>query len=98
FAPKQKTELFSARTLAGKGSCGGREKRHAVAHRTSALDGRPQPSPDFMQLVLDFLGYLELERGMARNTLQSYRSDLLQFGAFLAARGMDTDSARPRDV
>lgn len=40
-------------------------------------------------LVLDFLGYLELERGLSRNTLEAYRSDLLQFGEFLAARGLD---------
>ena len=46
----------------------------------------PAPSPDFQQLLLDFLAYLELERGLARNTLQSYRSDLMQFGSFLAVR------------
>lgn len=53
---------------------------------------------NFEQLMLDFLGYLELERGLARNTLQAYRSDLLQFGEFLAARGLDAESIRPRDV
>ena len=46
----------------------------------------------FEALVLDFLAYLEFERGLARNTLDAYRTDLLQFGAFLAAR----DAARPR--
>ena len=35
---------------------------------------------------------------MARNTLQSYRSDLLQFGAFLAARGRTAEDAEPADV
>ena len=35
-------------------------------------------------LILDFLAYLELERGLSRNTLEAYRSDLLQFGEFLA--------------
>ena len=44
---------------------------------------------DFEQLVLDFIAYLELERGMARNTLASYRSDLLQFGAYLAEHKLD---------
>jgi integrase/recombinase XerD len=52
----------------------------------------------FEELVLDFLAYLELERGMSRNTLQSYRSDLFQFGTFLAERGVDAVSARGRDV
>ncbi len=33
--------------------------------------------------VLDFLAYLEFERGLSRNTLEAYRSDLLQFGAYL---------------
>jgi integrase/recombinase XerD len=39
--------------------------------------------------ILDFLGYLELERGLSRNTLEAYRSDLLQYGDFLARRGGD---------
>ncbi len=38
--------------------------------------------------VLDFLAYLEFERGLSRNTLEAYRSDLLQFGAFLARAGV----------
>ena len=41
------------------------------------------------ELVLDFLAYLELERGLSRNTLEAYRSDLLQFGSFLGGRGLD---------
>ncbi|MET0824012.1 MAG: site-specific integrase, partial [Solirubrobacterales bacterium] len=32
----------------------------------------------FEALVLDFLAYLEFERGLARNTLDAYRTDLLQ--------------------
>jgi integrase/recombinase XerD len=52
----------------------------------------------YVDLVLDFLSYLELERGMARNTLQSYRSDLLQFGAFLAEHEIDPQRAGARDV
>jgi len=38
-------------------------------------------------LVLDFVAYLELERGLSRNTLEAYRSDLLQYGAWLEAAG-----------
>jgi integrase/recombinase XerD len=41
------------------------------------------------ELILDFLGYLELERGLSRNTLEAYRSDLQQFGEFLGAAGLD---------
>ena len=37
-------------------------------------------------LVLDFLAYLEFERGLSRNTLEAYRSDLLQYGAWLGDR------------
>jgi len=44
-------------------------------------------------LLLDFLAYLELERGLSRNTLGAYRTDLLQFGAFLERRGVSVTSA-----
>jgi integrase/recombinase XerD len=40
-------------------------------------------------LLLDFLGYLELERGLSRNTLEAYRSDLQRFGLFLDRRDID---------
>src|SRR5919106_6993495 len=61
-------------------------------------DPTVQAPSRFAELVLDFLAHLELERGMARNTLQSYRSDLLQFGAFLDARGRTAEDARAADV
>jgi integrase/recombinase XerD len=43
--------------------------------------------------VADFLAYLELERGLSRNTLEAYRSDLLQFGQYLARRGCTVEQA-----
>jgi integrase/recombinase XerD len=46
-------------------------------------------APAFEHLMLDFLAYLEFERGLSRNTLEAYRSDLLQFGRFLAERDSD---------
>jgi integrase/recombinase XerD len=52
----------------------------------------------FEGLMLDFLAYMELERGVSPNTLQSYRSDLLQFGEFLAKRDATAEDAGPRDV
>ena len=43
--------------------------------------------------MLDFLGYLEFERGLSRNTLEAYRSDLLQLGAYLEREGVDVLAA-----
>jgi integrase/recombinase XerD len=48
----------------------------------------PHPSTrPFGDLVLDFLAYLELERGLSRNTLEAYRTDLQQFGVWLEEHG-----------
>jgi integrase/recombinase XerD len=52
----------------------------------------------FEALVLDFLAYLEFERGLARNTLDAYRGDLLQFGSFLAGRGRSATAIERADV
>jgi integrase/recombinase XerD len=52
----------------------------------------------FEHLMLDFLAYLEFERGLSRNTLEAYRSDLLQFGRFLAERQGDALTATGGDV
>jgi integrase/recombinase XerD len=49
-------------------------------------------------VVLDFLAYLELERGLSRNTLEAYRTDLSQFGAFLDRRGIDALHAAHSDI
>jgi integrase/recombinase XerD len=43
---------------------------------------------DDAHLALDFLAYLELERGLSRNTLEAYASDLRQLREFLAPRGL----------
>jgi integrase/recombinase XerD len=47
------------------------------------------PRADHGELVLDFLAYLEFERGLSRNTLEAYRTDLLQLGQFLERGGLD---------
>jgi integrase/recombinase XerD len=49
-------------------------------------------------LMLDFLAYLELERGLSRNTLEAYRSDLLQFGEFLDRDGLDAMRVGHREI
>jgi integrase/recombinase XerD len=48
--------------------------------------------------MLDFLAYLEFERGLSRNTLEAYRSDLLQLGSFLGRRGVDVVAVEPADL
>jgi integrase/recombinase XerD len=48
----------------------------------------------FEHLVLDFLAELEFERGLSRNTLEAYRSDLLQFGQWLERAGADATEAQ----
>src|SRR4051794_9224910 len=46
----------------------------------------PPVAMPFEHLVLDFLAYLEFERGLSRNTLEAYRTDLLQYGGYLGGR------------
>jgi integrase/recombinase XerD len=50
------------------------------------------------QLTLDFLAHLELERGLSRNTLHAYGSDLVQLGGFLARRGVSPLQAQHGDL
>jgi integrase/recombinase XerD len=63
-----------------------------------AVESRAAADVRFEGLVLDFLSYLELERGLSRNTLNAYRTDLLQYGEFLAGRGLDALEVRPADI
>ena len=58
----------------------------------------PAESRSFEHLVLDFLAYLEFERGLSRNTLEAYRSDLLQFGRYLEGRGTTPVDVASADV
>jgi integrase/recombinase XerD len=48
--------------------------------------------------MLDFLAYLEFERGLSRNTLEAYRSDLLQFGQHLRVTDTDVLEAQHSDL
>ncbi len=63
-----------------------------------AVAAAPRTDSRFESLVLDFLSYLELERGLSRNTLDAYRTDLLQYGEYLAAHGLDALVAGPADI
>jgi integrase/recombinase XerD len=65
-----------------------------------AVPKSAEPATDarFEALVLDFIAHLEFERGLARNTLEAYRTDLLQFGAFLKKRRTDATEVERSDV
>jgi integrase/recombinase XerD len=56
------------------------------------------PPRAFEQLVLDFLAYLEFERGLSRNTLEAYRGDLLQFGGYLGEHRLDALTVGHREL
>ena len=56
------------------------------------------PARRLTELTLDFLAYLELERGLSRNTLEAYRSDLQQFGEYLARCGLHPLELSPADL
>jgi integrase/recombinase XerD len=55
-------------------------------------------APRVQELTLDFLAYLELERGLSHNTLNAYQSDLAQLGRFLAKRGVSPLDASHSDL
>jgi integrase/recombinase XerD len=48
----------------------------------------PQPPTRLERAVATYLDHLAVERGVARNTLLSYRRDLARYIAFCAARGI----------
>ena len=73
----------------------GRRESRGVSFQQIAA---PAPRLGVEHLTLDFLAYLELERGLSRNTLQAYRSDLFQFGAFLDRRRVSALEARHGDL
>jgi integrase/recombinase XerD len=58
----------------------------------------PLPALQLRELTLDFLAYLELERGLSRNTLEAYGSDLAQYGDFLNRRHVGPLEVSARDL
>jgi integrase/recombinase XerD len=59
---------------------------------------KPRVDARFEDLVLDFLSYLEFERGLSRNTLEAYRGDLLQLGRYLADHNLSALKAGPAEI
>ncbi len=72
----------------------------SALHAPPEVSDRPRvdAGADIERLALDFLAYLELERGLSRNTLEAYRLDLLQFGDFLHRRKLDALMVRHGDL
>ena len=79
---------------------GGRRGAAAKNPRVTATTDPPalEPGGDMSTRILDFLAYLEFERGLSRNTLEAYRSDLLQLGEHLRRRGVDPAAATHEDL
>jgi len=50
------------------------------------------------ELTFEFLATLELERGLSRNTLEAYRSDLQQYGLFLGRIDGDPLAIGPAEL
>src|ERR1700749_1285757 len=70
----------------------------AVEHDVPSVPSDTGADARFRSLTLDFLSYLELERGLSRNTLNAYRTDLFQYGEYLSAHHLDALKARPAEV
>src|SRR3954449_1215133 len=70
----------------------------AIKPQAPAVAAKPGADKRFESLLLDFLSYLELERGLSRNTLNAYRTDLLQYGEYLSAHNRDALQASAADV
>jgi integrase/recombinase XerD len=70
--------------------------RNTVAER--APEPAAQAPSDTERLIGDFLAYLELERGLSRNTLDAYRSDLHQLDLYLIRTGLTVEGAVHGDL
>jgi integrase/recombinase XerD len=86
---RNESPLARSRSIDGRS-----EVKRVACPPTLATAGGPRVE----RLTLDFLAYLELERGLSRNTLGAYRSDLAQLGEFLAHRDVSPLDAEHGDL
>lgn len=57
----------------------------------SSPSTRSLPDPNGMkEEITNFIEYLEIEKGMSKNTLLAYKGDLLQYESFLLHRGISS--------
>jgi integrase/recombinase XerD len=72
----------------------GRESKEAGAEEVPAYPPDSLASPELRA----FLDYARVEKGLASNSIASYRSDLLKFTAFLSHRSVALDTAKRDDI
>ena len=44
----------------------------------------------FVHYISQYLEYIEVERGLSKNTVEAYRNDLMSFAQFLSSQGADS--------
>jgi len=60
--------------------------------------GEPKDTPFFTTYLPIYLDYLTVEKGLAKNSLSSYGTDLRRFGAWLDAHSLETDSVQRQQI
>ena len=66
-----------------------RAGRGARLSATATVTPRTGAEPQVARAVRTYLDHLSVERGLAANTLTSYRRDLRRYVGYLAGRGVD---------
>lgn len=68
--------------------------------KTSSRRGsaRRGPAATLDPWIEEFLAYARLERGLAENTIEAYRRDLVSWRAYCVARGLDPAALRTADI
>ena len=70
-----------------------------MSETTGRTNGRPGGGSDLVRAVRTYLDHLVVERGLADNTLKSYRRDLRRYAGWLADQGVDSlDEVREATV
>ena len=80
-------QLTNATGRRGRRHRGRRPRRGARLTRSSR--SRPRARKDIPHAVRTYLDHLTVERGLAANTLTSYRRDLRRYQEYLAGQGID---------
>ena len=91
-AAPERLDCTARAPTAARAGCTGGTRGPGPNDGAMTAGQRHAPARPYEHLVLDFLAYLEFERGLSRNTLEAYRSDLLQFGAYLDSVAASTRS------